>query len=107
MKHGNVTPADALQVTPVVYMDLDIVEDDIEPPTDDEDADKMTAAEACGITAYPSLKAMLLTAHGPGGGNPVYRIEGPLPVMIKWMKAYYCSDEEQLLFFLEQAKLAR
>lgn len=102
MKNGQVTGPSEPRVTPIVYVDLDIAS-----ATEDEAADEMTDAEACGITAYPGLQAKLLTAHGPAGGNPIYRVEGPLPQLIKWLRTGYCNDEDELVFHLEHAGLAR
>jgi hypothetical protein len=104
MKNG-VTPVDAIKVVPVLYVDLDIV-DYPEGVTATPLGDSSELGVAS-IGAYPGLKSLLLSEHGPGGGNPVYRIEGPLPQLIKWLKAEYCGDEEQLTFFLESAFLAR
>jgi len=106
MKHGQVTPAFVHPVIPVLYVDLDM-----EPVNQDEQADEITAAEVCKITAYPSLQAIELTKSGPTG-KPVYRIEGPLPVLTVWLLDVHNGDlgtteaAVQTLTQLRQAKLA-
>jgi hypothetical protein len=102
MHNGQVTSIDAPRVTPVVYLDLDIAPD--QAKTDTELVEQ--ADEVCGTDAYAGLKALLLTTHGPGGGNPIYRIEGPLPLVIKWLQLEYHASED-MDFWLEQACLAR
>jgi hypothetical protein len=103
LRNGTVTPVTAPAVTPVLYLDLDI-----SAPTDEERADEITHEEICGITGFAGLKCLLLTEHGPGGGNPVYRIEGPLPQLISWLdKEYAVGGVEMLSYWLSQAKLAR
>jgi hypothetical protein len=105
MRNGQVTPVTAPHVEPVVYIDLDIV-----PANHDELADDVTAAEMCGITAYPGLRALLLTEHGPAGGQPVYRIEGPIGQLVKWLTGQYsadASDGESLAFHLDHVYLAQ
>lgn len=105
MRNGAVTPVTAPSVTPVLYLDLDIV-----PATEDELADEVTADELCTTIPFPGVHALLLTEHGPAGGNPVYRIEGPLPELVKWLKDVYGCDSpqgESVAFFISQAKLAR
>jgi hypothetical protein len=104
MRNGMVTPVSSPAVVPVVYLDLSM-----EPANADEQNDEITDAEICGITAYPGLQALLLTKHGPEG-KPVYRVEGSLPQLIKWLRCEYNSgngvDKDSLLQ-LEAAKLAR
>lgn len=105
MRHGQVTPVTEPAVTPVVYLDLDIV-----PATEDEQADEITADEICTTTPFPGVHALLLTEHGPAGGNPIYRIEGPLPQLVHWLKNVYGADTPEgnsLAFYVEQLKLAR
>jgi hypothetical protein len=107
MRNGQVTSPDAPRVAPVVYIDLDIVP--FEYMTDDELRDQ--AARACTIEAYPSLKALLLTLRGPGGNGtiPVYRIEGPLNHIIRWLVAQYGAGttSESVEFFADQMCLAK
>jgi hypothetical protein len=108
MHDGQVTSPTTPHVTPVLYLDLDIA-----PSHFTSDEDLVTQSrEVCGITPYPGLRALLLTAHGPGGNGtiPVYRIEGPLPQLIKWLQAQYGADSpgnEPASFWLERAGLAR
>lgn len=85
MRNGEVTPVTTPRVTPVVYLDLDIT------PSNDVPSDALEARanEAAYTTGYPGLQAMLLAAHGPSGGNPVFRVEGPLPQLVKWLKDHY------------------
>lgn len=103
MRNGEVTPVSAPAVTPVLYLDLDIA-----APTQAELDDQVTHQEICGITGFVGLKCKLLSKHGPGGGNPVYRIEGPLPKLVEWLDSEYAvGGQEMLSYWISQAKLAR
>ena len=111
MRNGEVTPVTAPAVTPVLYLDLDIVPFTATPGG-------VTALPlgstpelgACGTGPYTGLQEMLITESGPAGGNPVYRIEGPLPQLVEWLKDVYGCDQpegESVAYFISQAKLAR
>ncbi len=99
MKNGLVTPAFIHPVIPVLYLDLDIVIDDA------DDISKSVVGQ--GLAKYPQLQYLLITEHGPAGGNPVYRIEGPLPQLVKWLQDEYAGgDLDQVLYAIKDAKLA-
>ena len=97
MKNGQVTPAFVHPVIPVLYVDL---------PVEVTDGGTDEAVFQDGLSKYPSLQFIRLINVGPDG-HPVYRVEGPLPVIIDWaVKAAIVADEEQLLDLLRQARLA-
>ena len=102
MRNGQVTSVTSPAVTPVLYLDLSI-----RPATDDEQADEISWAEMCTIVPFAGLNALLLTEHGPDDGKPVFRIEGPLPQLILWLRDVYCDTFDEIPAVLAAAKLAR
>lgn len=95
-------------VEPRLYIDLDIVLDGWAGPlTIDQPAD---IGFRKSLAAYPGVAAECIVEHGPAGGNPIYRVEGPIRQLIKWLQDEYGCDQpegESSAFFLAEAKLAR
>jgi hypothetical protein len=102
MKHGQVTPAFVHPVIPILYVDVDMV-----PVNEDEQADEITAtaAEVCKIAAYPSLQAIKLT-DSDAHGNPVYRVEGPIHVLVEWLRSNHVLDDDTLVEYIKSMRLA-
>lgn len=104
MRNGQVTPDTAKRVVPVVYIDVDIHVDLLA----DEKPSDVDPAEVCMTGVYPGVRAVLLAERGPGGGNPLYRIEGPLPQIIQWVFHRYDSgDVQSNLAIIASAMLAQ
>lgn len=89
-----VTSVTARHVHPVVYIDVDIDTARSLSSSELADASIATSPDVCNTVAYPGLRCKLLTERGPGGGNPVYRIEGPLSQLIDWLVSEYASGGE-------------
>jgi hypothetical protein len=94
MKGHDITPVTAPQVTPVLYLDM-----------------SYTAGHPAGMpeesaAAYPSIVVRQVTESGPDG-NPIYRIEGPIPQLIGWVLHGHCNgDADEALSTVACAKLA-
>lgn len=101
MRQAKITPVTTFQVTPTVYLDVDMV-----PADEHEAVDEVTDRELCQITAYPELQCLKLTGAGPRN-VPVYRVEGPLSVVGDWLlNHYHDGDAAEALDDLSRAKLA-
>jgi hypothetical protein len=101
MKYDQVTSVYAPQIVPVLYLDLDTAYDvhgNLQP----------TQVFLQGLAMFPGLMASVLTQHGPDGGNPVYRVEGPLPELTSWLVSVHNNgDLQKSLDQVKRMKLAR
>jgi hypothetical protein len=96
MKNG-VTPVTAIAVTPVLYVDVDVV-------LEETDGDALFLSQ---LAAYPGLQTLKLTSAGPSG-HPIYRVEGPLPALLSWfVHEYNGGDTINALDTIKEMKLAR
>jgi hypothetical protein len=101
MRNARITPVTTFQVTPTVYLDVDV-----KPADDLEAADEVTERELCQISTYPELQCLQIASRGPRQ-VPVYRVEGPLSVMGDWLlNHYHDGDATEALDDLSRAKLA-
>jgi hypothetical protein len=101
MRQAKITPVTTFQVTPTVYLDVDMT-----PADEHEAADEVTDRELCQIVTYPELQCLRLADIGPRN-VPVYRVEGPLSVVGDWLLNYYHDgDATEALDDLSRAKLA-